>query len=77
MTTKSICILANSIKFSGRCIAGMEVQQSENGKWRLLKNWIRPLSHRGGGEIKLSESRLDNGTLPSHNSLRSRFRCLF
>lgn len=65
MNTKSICILANSIKFSGRCIAGMEVQQTDNGKWRLLKNWIRPLSHRDGGEIGLSESRLDNGEQPS------------
>jgi len=65
METKTICILANSIKFSGRCIAGIEVEPTDNGKWRLSKNWIRPLSHREGGEINFIESRLSNNRQPT------------
>lgn len=64
MKTKTICILANSIKFSERCIAGMEVNPTDDGKWRLSKNWIRPLSHREGGAINPTESRLNTNRQP-------------
>lgn len=65
METKTLCILANSIKFSGRCIAGMEVEATDDGKWRLNRNWIRPLSHSEGGEVNLHESRLDTNQQPA------------
>lgn len=65
MKTKTLCILANSIKFSGRCIAGMEVELTDDGKWHLARNWIRPLSQREGGEINSLESRLNNNRQPA------------
>lgn len=42
----------------------MEVEPVDDGKWRLSKNWIRPLSHREGGEINSIESRLSNNRQP-------------
>lgn len=41
MSTKLLC-LANSIKYGGRCVAGLDV---ETGKW------IRPVSERKHGEL--------------------------
>jgi len=52
-----IC-LANSYKYGGRCIAGIEVTKSQNG-WRELRDsngfplWIRPISNKTeSGEIR-------------------------
>jgi len=59
MSTKTICVLANSIKFSGRCIAGMELRV-EGSDLRLTQNWVRPISLRDGGEVNQIESALPN-----------------
>ncbi len=55
MTTKTICVLANSIKFGGRCIAGMEVTPTSDKKWKLSQDWVRPISHRDGGALSTTE----------------------
>lgn len=65
MTTKTICILANSIKFGGRCIAGVKVILQPDGKWNLTNNWVRPLGHSKGGELSFLEYRLDNNKSPN------------
>lgn len=65
METKSICILANSIKFAGRCIAGMVVEHAEENKWKFSQIWVRPLSHRKGGELRPEESELNTGKQPA------------
>lgn len=55
MPTKSICVLANSAKKSGRCIAGKEVVRGETG-WKLTETWIRPISHLEHGQIEWHEA---------------------
>ncbi|MEZ4605778.1 MAG: hypothetical protein R2865_02940 [Deinococcales bacterium] len=56
---KHIVILANSKKYSERCIAGIEIQQRKDS-WFILCNsdsapkWIRPVSGSGHGEIATS-----------------------
>lgn len=53
---RSICILANSIKFGGRCIAGKEVQlTTPPNRYKLTNTWLRPLGHSVGGELSASE----------------------
>jgi hypothetical protein len=44
--TKTILVLANSIKKSGRCVAGRELIPCENGKQRIGP-WIRPIDPLG------------------------------
>ena len=58
METKSICVLANSIKFGKRCVAGMEVTSTGEHKWHLSKQWLRPISHREDGALNALESRI-------------------
>ena len=54
MTTKIIC-LANSKKFSERCVAGIEVVKSDNGYKMCTENstpkWIRPITKNTHGEF--------------------------
>jgi hypothetical protein len=57
--------LANSIKHSDRCIAGVEVEKLPDGKWKLSNNWIRPVSNREKNAINAKESCLDNNSQPS------------
>ena len=51
-----IC-LANSKKYGGRCLAGIEVRRDENGVLQIIRDarnlplWIRPVSHSEYGEI--------------------------
>lgn len=61
MPTKTICILANSIKFGGRCVAGMELVQN-NGNLELTRNWVRPIGLRRNGELQDSESCVKDGS---------------
>lgn len=49
MQSKLIIILANSVKSSGRCLAGKEV--FDNGKEWKIGSWIRPVTTKEGGEI--------------------------
>jgi hypothetical protein len=49
MQTKTIVVLANSVKKSGRCLAGKEVFRSGDG-WKT-GDWIRPVGTEDGGEI--------------------------
>ncbi|MHC1729000.1 MAG: DNA helicase RecQ [Syntrophobacteraceae bacterium] len=54
---KIVC-LANSRKYSGRCIAGKELLPDGIG------NWIRPVSGIGTGELSPSEITLKEGRAP-------------
>lgn len=50
-----IC-LANSKKYGERCVAGVEITQKENGKFRLLleeqkPKWVRPVTRSEHGSI--------------------------
>ncbi len=51
-----IC-LANSRKYSGRCIAGVELYHGTDGRLRMVENaehqpkWIRPISQSDFGEL--------------------------
>lgn len=54
MNTKIIC-LANSKKYGDRCVAGIEVKETEEA-FQIVKEgskakWIRPVSHSGYGEF--------------------------
>ena len=54
---KIIC-LANSRKFSGRCIAGKEIMGNRIGEW------IRPVSHHETGELSVKEIQYIHGNAP-------------
>ena len=54
---RMVC-LANSRKYSGRCIAGKELLEQQIGKW------IRPVSRQPTGELTLDEIALQQGTFP-------------
>jgi len=58
MTRKRILCLANSKKFSGRCIAGREIVSGEVG------GWIRPISARASEEVSEYERNYQDGTDP-------------
>lgn len=53
---KEILCLANSVKHSERCVAGVEVID------RDTINWVRPVSARSGHGVSLSEQRLQDGS---------------
>ena len=56
VTKKIFVCLANSKKYGGRCIAGIELNQDVNSSFSLVKhnsnpNWIRPISKTEHGEV--------------------------
>ncbi len=51
MISKTIIVLANSVKKSERCLAGKEVVRLGN-QWNVGK-WIRPVATSDGGEVPL------------------------
>jgi hypothetical protein len=52
---KRFVCLANSRKFSGRCVAGIEI--TSNG----LGDWVRPISSRPSEELAIEDRRYQNG----------------
>jgi hypothetical protein len=52
---KTLLCLANSKKYSGRCVAGREFIGGQPG------DWVRPVSSREGQEINFVESMLNTG----------------
>ncbi len=54
----SMICLANSRKYSGRCIAGKEVTGG------LVGGWVRPVRGSGTGELTLDQITLRTGALP-------------
>lgn len=53
---RQICVLANSIKFGGRCIAGKEVlPTSTPNQYQLTQTWLRPLGRSARGELSYTE----------------------
>jgi len=55
---KRIICLANSRKYSGRCVAGKELLGSRIG------GWIRPVSGLETGELSIKETSYKNGKIP-------------
>ena len=51
MISKTIVVLANSVKKSERCLAGKELMRLGN-QWQV-GNWIRPVGPTAGGEVPL------------------------
>ncbi|MFH2050492.1 MAG: hypothetical protein ABIJ12_13735 [bacterium] len=64
MVAKRICVVANSIKKSNRCIAGREILKKQDGidYWG---NWIRPVSSHDEGAVSINECRLQDNCVPS------------
>lgn len=62
MLSKSILVLANSLKKGGRCIAGREVLWLPDGRWHFGK-WVRPVSRHGDGELFREETTKVDGNL--------------
>lgn len=54
---KMFICLANSKKYGGRCLAGIEACRDESGTLQIIRDtndlpkWIRPVSHSAYGEI--------------------------
>ncbi len=55
--TKSILVLANSMKKGGRCVAGIEVTPGAGAEYNLGE-WIRPI-----------DPTQDEGTIPYHRTV--------
>ncbi len=49
MATKTMVVLANSIKKKQRCVAGREIQQADAEL--QVGSWLRPVSDEGEGEL--------------------------
>lgn len=60
---KSIVCLANSRKDAGRCIAGIELQDSET-ETETERVWIRPVSDSANGEVLAPQRQLLDGSEP-------------
>lgn len=58
MNSKTLCILANSVKNQQSCVAGVEVSRIAEDRWQHTQRWIRPISHRANGAISYQESYL-------------------
>lgn len=56
---KTIIVLANSRKISGRCVAGKEI-----GSQGAVGPWVRPVSTRQMGELSEAERQFSDGTDP-------------
>jgi len=55
---KEIVCLANSRKYSGRCVAGKELLGDQIGRW------VRPVSNCETGELSIKETSCENGKPP-------------
>ena len=62
MSIYMLC-LANSYKLGGRCIAGIQLKKTSNGRWTVVVNrdtktpkWVRPISKNPAGEIPNHEA---------------------
>jgi len=55
---KEIVCLANSRKYSGRCVAGKELLGDQIGRW------VRPVSNCETGELSIKETSYGNGKPP-------------
>jgi hypothetical protein len=66
MIWKYICVLANSEKLGARCVAGIELRKSADGRFEYAGRWIRPVSSRGGagGAVNTSERKYADGAEP-------------
>jgi hypothetical protein len=62
MTAKMIVVMANSVKKSGRCLAGREIILS--GKEWSVGNWIRPVTSQDGDEVSVYTLRQALGREP-------------
>jgi len=62
MPTKTILVLANSLKNRGRCMAGREVVWLPDGRWHF-GGWIRPVSAHGQGELDHEETIREDGAM--------------
>lgn len=60
MNSKTLCILANSVKNQQSCVAGVEIHKNAEGRWENTGRWIRPISLRPNGAISYQESYLQN-----------------
>ena len=58
MPSKQIIILANSVKKSAKCVAGIDVG---TGKDLTPNGWIRPVSGESEGELKPHHMRVEGG----------------
>lgn len=56
--SKTIIVLANSRKISGRCVAGKELVGTTFG------GWVRPVSLRPAGELSEADRQFQDGTDP-------------
>lgn len=57
---KTILCLANSKKYSGRCIAGIEITPKPGGGWQMMRQhgkpkWLRPVSMQEHGQVDEKE----------------------
>ncbi len=62
MPSKTILVLANSLKKGGRCIAGREVLWMRDGRWHF-GTWVRPVSAHGDGELYHEETIRGDGAM--------------
>jgi hypothetical protein len=62
MTTKTIYVLANSLKNQHRCVAGREVLT--DGVTKTWGGWLRPVSRHDHGAVATYECKLRGGKLP-------------
>lgn len=58
---RPILVLANSVKKSGRCVAGREIVS--DGKEYRIGAWLRPVTDHGEGELADNERTFEDKTL--------------